>query len=55
MDTSNSLNPGDESAPGDPQTGENTCRTCAGTGQVQGAECPTCGGSGRVTEIVGDA
>ena len=45
--------------PGEPQTGENTCPACAGTGQVEGQEveqrCGTCAGSGTVTEVVGDA
>jgi len=48
-------NPGDEASPGEPQTAENTCRTCGGTGRVQGEPCPDCGGSGKVVETVGDA
>jgi RecJ-like exonuclease len=38
------------------QTGENTCRTCAGRGGLDdGRPCPECGGTGRVVETVGDA
>ena len=47
--------PGDEDAPGAPQTGENVCPACAGTGRQDGAACPVCGGTGRVVEIAGDA
>jgi DnaJ-class molecular chaperone len=48
-------NPGDEAAPGAPQTGETTCPECHGTGRTQGEECRNCGGTGRVVRIVGDA
>lgn len=48
-------NPGDEAAPGAPQTGETTCPECGGTGRVQSGECPSCGGTGQVVQIVGDA
>ncbi|MBD0274158.1 MAG: hypothetical protein ICV73_19785 [Acetobacteraceae bacterium] len=48
-------NPGDEAAPGAPQTGEAICPECGGTGRVQSGECPNCGGTGRVVQIVGDA
>jgi DnaJ-class molecular chaperone len=48
-------NPGDEAAPGTPQTGEGVCPECGGTGRVQSGECPNCGGTGRVVQIVGDA
>jgi DnaJ-class molecular chaperone len=48
-------NPGDEDAPGTKQTGEDICRTCNGSGQLNQRPCPDCGGSGRVTVIVGDA
>ena len=48
-------NPGDEAAPGAPQTGETTCPECGGTGRVQSGECPNCGGTGLVVQIVGDA
>jgi DnaJ-class molecular chaperone len=46
-----------DQAPGpSTQTGENTCRRCAGTGRVDdGRPCPDCAGTGRVTETVGDA
>ena len=48
-------NPGDEAAPGAPQTGEVACPECHGSGRVQGGACPNCGGTGQVTQIVGDA
>lgn len=48
-------NPGDEARPGAPQTGDQICSTCGGTGQVAEGPCEECGGSGRVTVIVGDA
>ncbi len=44
------LNPGDEAAPGTPGTGENLCRRCNGSGQVDGGDCPVCNGSGKVIE-----
>lgn len=49
------MNPGDEAPAGSPQTGENTCPKCQGTGLVQGKACPDCAGTGLVTEIIGDA
>ena len=48
-------NPGDEARPGSPQTGEDICPDCNGTGFLKGQPCPNCGGTGRVTKIVGDA
>jgi DnaJ-class molecular chaperone len=48
--------PGDEAPPGASQTGENTCRHCAGRGKLDdGQTCPECGGTGRIIETVGDA
>jgi DnaJ-class molecular chaperone len=38
-----------------PQTGENTCPACAGTGRVDGQDCAACTGTGTVVEQVGDA
>jgi DnaJ-class molecular chaperone len=50
------LNPGDQVKPGTPQSGENVCPACNGTGrQDSEAACPNCGGSGKVIELVGDA
>jgi DnaJ-class molecular chaperone len=46
---------GDEVAPGTPQSAENTCRRCNGTGKVNETFCPDCNGTGKVTELVGDA
>ncbi|MEX6505024.1 hypothetical protein [Jiella sp. M17.18] len=47
--------PGDEGDPSAPQTAENTCRACHGTGEIDGEPCPECAGTGYVREIVGDA
>ena len=38
-----------------PQSGENTCPDCAGTGRRDGDVCPTCTSTGTVVETVGDA
>jgi len=48
-------NPGDEAPPTAPQTAENICRTCGGSGRGDEGICPDCGGTGVVTETVGDA
>lgn len=47
--------PGDEAPPGVPGTGENICRTCKGTGKVQGKTCWACEGTGKVIEGIGGA
>ena len=48
--------PGDEVAPGTPQSAENTCRRCRGSGVIEaGEQCPDCGGTGMTTELIGDA
>ncbi|MBB5698319.1 hypothetical protein [Sphingomonas yantingensis] len=49
----NPLRPGDQAEPGTPGTGENLCRDCGGSGQVDGGDCPTCDGTGRVIEGIG--
>jgi DnaJ-class molecular chaperone len=49
------MHPGDEVRPGTPGTGENICRTCKGSGQVNNKPCPDCGGTGKVTEGIGGA
>ena len=48
-------NPGDEAAPGTPQTGEALCPQCSGSGEWQGFRCAACGGTGKVIQGVGDA
>ena len=48
-------NPGDESAPGTPQTAEDICPECLGCGMQGQAACAYCGGTGRIVKIVGDA
>ena len=47
--------PGDEAAPGTPGTGEDLCRTCGGSGRLNGGPCPECEGTGRVTRGIGGA
>ena len=47
--------PGDEVAPGTPQTGEAVCPRCQGSGKLEGQACPDCQGSGTVIVNVGDA
>jgi hypothetical protein len=47
--------PGDEAAPGSPQSGENLCARCDGSGQLADGPCPVCRGTGKVTVLVGDA
>jgi DnaJ-class molecular chaperone len=47
--------PGDEARPGSPQTAENACPDCGGSGRRDGKACRTCDGTGRITSIVGDA
>jgi len=49
-------NPGDEAAPGTPQTGEVTCPACHGSGKTSEQQmCVHCGGTGMVVVTVGDA
>ena len=47
--------PGDEVAPGTPQSAEAICRRCQGSGRIKDAPCPDCGGTGKTTVLVGDA
>lgn len=50
------MNPGDEAAPGTPDTGEDICPECGGQGQLaNGQPCSNCGGSGRVVRGIGGA
>ncbi len=44
------MKPGDEAPPGTPGTGENLCRSCSGTGELDGAPCPACDGTGKIVE-----
>jgi len=39
--------------PGTPGAGENVCRRCGGTGEIDGAPCPDCRGTGLVTTPIG--
>jgi DnaJ-class molecular chaperone len=43
----------EEVPPGTTGSGENTCRTCEGTGRAEGKECPDCGGTGVVDTPIG--
>jgi DnaJ-class molecular chaperone len=47
--------PGDEVAPGTPQSGEAPCPACRGMGRVETRPCEACAGSGTITALVGDA
>ena len=47
------LNPGDQAEAGTPGSGENVCRACKASGQLNAKPCPTCGGIGKVVEGVG--
>jgi hypothetical protein len=47
--------PGDEAPPGTPGTGEDLCRACGGSGQLNGSACPECEGTGKVTVGIGGA
>lgn len=49
------LNPGDEAAPGTPNTGEDICPACGGSGELDGGECANCGGTGKVIRGIGGA
>ncbi|MBC6716876.1 MAG: hypothetical protein ABJF67_07130 [Aurantimonas coralicida] len=55
MSTPPAARPGDEGNDNAPQTAENLCRRCGGSGTVDGEPCPECKGTGRIAEIVGDA
>ena len=46
------MKPGDEAPPGDPLAGENVCRVCRGSGEVDGRPCQNCAGTGTTTSIV---
>lgn len=54
--SANRRNPGDEAAPGTPQTGEDVCPECNGSGKkADQTMCPNCGGTGVIVVNVGDA
>jgi DnaJ-class molecular chaperone len=53
MTDTDRIAPGDVAPEGTEGTGEDVCRTCAGSGQKDGDVCPTCDGTGRVTEGIG--
>ena len=39
--------------PGTPGSGEDICRACRGTGEVDGKTCSECAGTGKVTTGIG--
>jgi RecJ-like exonuclease len=45
----------DEVPEGTPNSAENICRRCAGSGKIQESECPECGGTGKVLTPIGGA
>ncbi|HEY8048868.1 MAG TPA: hypothetical protein VIE63_06810 [Ramlibacter sp.] len=47
--------PGDEAPPGTPNTGDDVCPDCGGSGKKAGGICPTCLGKGTVTVGIGGA
>jgi DnaJ-class molecular chaperone len=51
------MNPGDEVPPGTPDSGENICPQCHGSGRLEGGrdECPNCGGTGKIIQGIGGA
>lgn len=51
--TDEPTNPGDQAVRGTPDTGENICPTCNGSGTIDDRKCPTCGGTGKVIEGIG--
>ena len=55
QDDSNNSRNTDAVPPGTPFTGENVCRRCGGTGEIDGETCPDCKGTGKVVTPVGGA
>lgn len=45
--------PGDEAPPGTAGTGENLCRRCGGSGEIEASPCPDCKGTGKVVTGIG--
>jgi RecJ-like exonuclease len=43
----------DKVPPETPGSGENVCRKCAGSGELDGHTCPDCDGTGKVTTGIG--
>lgn len=41
--------------PGTPASGENVCRRCAGSGELDGKPCPDCNGTGKIVTPIGGA
>jgi hypothetical protein len=46
------MKPGDEAPPGDQLAGENICRVCRGSGELDGRPCANCAGTGMTTSII---
>lgn len=50
------MNPGDEVPPGSPDSGENICPECHGSGTLADkGECSNCGGTGKIIQGIGGA
>jgi hypothetical protein len=49
------MNPGDEVPPGSPDSGENICPKCHGSGKAGDGECENCGGTGKIIQGIGGA
>jgi hypothetical protein len=49
------MSPGDEAPVGTPGTGEDLCRTCGGSGLLNGSTCPDCEGTGKINVGIGGA
>ena len=50
------MNPGDEVPPGSPDSGENICPECHGSGTLADKrECSNCGGTGKIIQGIGGA
>lgn len=47
--------PGDEAPAGTPDTGEDVCPRCGGSGRLGARTCPDCQGTGKVNVGIGGA
>lgn len=47
------MSPGDEAPAGTPDTGEDVCPSCGGSGRSARGQCPVCLGTGKVTVGIG--
>lgn len=47
------MSPGDEAPPDTTGAGEDLCRACQGSGQLDGKRCDVCGGTGKIQQGIG--